>query len=396
MSTTRRSALTRGLPCAFVLALSSAGRAEGEGRALLVWERARGAQSCISGDELARAVESHAGRPLLVTSGTADVRALGRVSPHGGGRAGWRATIEISRRDGGPGSNRVVALGGKDCRGLDDALVLVLTVAVEPLVTGSSEPGAAAVAEHDERAASAASAPSSAGEQRPEGVAAPPERGAATPPGRRTATAEQARNAEPAAEREASLVLPPAEAPVDAAGARAASRSVPHFRMAGSALVSAGLMPAAAVGFGAAIAWTPPVRASFEFAVRGFPFGQSPTDAGRVDFRVVHGEFRACPAIVDAPVPVDACALFQAGELHAEGIGFPVLDFSRSRAYLAWGAALRARIDVAEPAFLRFGLEATFPAVRDRFVVEAEGRSVEVHRVAAVVAVASADVGVAF
>jgi hypothetical protein len=149
------------------------------------------------------------------------------------------------------------------------------------------------------------------------------------------------------------------------------------------------------VGFGGYIALKQ-ARLSLELAALGFPFGQSPTDTGRVDFRAVYAELRACPEMLHTSVSIDACALFQAGELRAKGAGFPVVDFSKSRPYLGAGAALRARIDVAGPVFLGLGLEATVPFLRDRFVVEVAGQSTEVHRVARVVGALGADLGLSF
>ena len=357
---------------AFLCALASTGRAEGERRALFHWERAGGAESCISGEELARDVESHVGRPLFVTSGSADVRASGRVSRTEDGRSGgWRATIEVSRRDGGAGSNRVVAVEGKDCRALDEALVLVLAVAVEPLLprdapaTGEGAPAAPSEAGAPENASAEKAQPVAPPTPKPESAAVP---------------------AVPVAEPEFR------DAPAGGKPPRGASR----FRLGASAVVAAGLMPGAAAGFGTSVAWVAPFRVSFELGWLGFPFGQSPTNAGRGDYRSLMGEARACPAIVDAPVFIDACATFFAGELRARGAGFAVRDLSASRPYVAWGVALRARIELTDPVFLRLGLEAMLPVTRDRFVIEAEGRTVELHRVAAVVGVAGVDAGVSF
>lgn len=407
----------------FVAALSAAtsSRAAPTERARLVWERGAGAERCISADELARAVEVHAGRPLLSTEATdggdARVRVTGRVA-RDRAAGGFRATFEISRSDGGAGSHRVVGLKGTNCRGLDEALVLVLAVAVEPLlgtesaVTPSSvpseqgTPSSAAPDSTPPPSAGAATASPASSARSGDVEARPPPSSERKPEDPAESAAEERRaGAEGAHDRGAPPAAPSSAIANDAAfeedtasetpGVTKAARDA-RFRAAASASVSFGLMPAAAAGFGASVGWMSPLRTSLELGVAYFPFGRSPTDAGAADFRALHGELRACPLIVPALLSLDACGLVQAGTLQAEGRGFPVSDFAVSRLYLAAGGALRARADISPAAFVRLGLQITVPAVRDRFFVAVADREVELHRVAGVVATVGAEAGVAF
>lgn len=104
--------------------------------ATLNWVRMPGAESCISPQALARAVEERLGRPLLVPLSRAEWSLEGRVERRAGQ---WVATLAASRDDGRSGA-RAVSIDAPDCAAIDPQLVAVVTLLLDPTWTGDVAP----------------------------------------------------------------------------------------------------------------------------------------------------------------------------------------------------------------------------------------------------------------
>ncbi len=95
----------------------------------LHWTRAPGAESCIDARELARAVSAWLGRQVFEGEGGGTVVIDGRIEPTA---AGWTVAIAIRDPDGVARGAREIELDGADCRAIDESLVLVLGLIVDP------------------------------------------------------------------------------------------------------------------------------------------------------------------------------------------------------------------------------------------------------------------------
>lgn len=95
----------------------------------LSWVRLPGAESCISTTELAARVEERLGRRAFVSPSVAALSIEGRAERSGpGGR--FRLVVSGARRDGTRIGHR--ELTGTVCRDLDEGLVLVLALMIDP------------------------------------------------------------------------------------------------------------------------------------------------------------------------------------------------------------------------------------------------------------------------
>ncbi len=99
----------------------------------LSWVRLPGAEGCVSTQELGARIETHLGRSVLVSPSVADISIEGRIVASGAGAATrFRATVGGTRRDGTPIGSRELVSPSTDCRALDDGLVLVLALMIDP------------------------------------------------------------------------------------------------------------------------------------------------------------------------------------------------------------------------------------------------------------------------
>ena len=99
----------------------------------LSWVRAAGTDSCIGPSELVLRVEGRLGRAAFVSLSDADVFVEARAEKRG---ARFVVTVSGSRKDGTRMAER--SLSETDCRKLDDALVLMVALMVNP--EGSPKP----------------------------------------------------------------------------------------------------------------------------------------------------------------------------------------------------------------------------------------------------------------
>jgi hypothetical protein len=110
-------------------------RADSGVTSALSWVRLPGAESCIPTPELGARVEAHLGRSVLVSPSTADISIEGRVAKTEGGR--YKAIVGGTRRDGTPIGTREIVSETPNCRSLDDALVLVVALMIDPDAIGA-------------------------------------------------------------------------------------------------------------------------------------------------------------------------------------------------------------------------------------------------------------------
>ena len=97
--------------------------------AALSWVRAAGAESCITLPELATRVEKRVSGLSFVPAAEAEINVEGSIARTA---AGWAATLVISDAGGQVLGRRELASNTSDCRSIDDALVLVIALALDP------------------------------------------------------------------------------------------------------------------------------------------------------------------------------------------------------------------------------------------------------------------------
>ncbi len=105
----------------------------------LSWVRLPGAESCISTQKLASAVEKRIGRRAFVSASQADISLEGRVERLDGTL--WRATLVMSDPRGRNLGGRVLKAEGEDCAVLEPSLILVVAIAIDPGAALSSVAG---------------------------------------------------------------------------------------------------------------------------------------------------------------------------------------------------------------------------------------------------------------
>jgi hypothetical protein len=103
-------------------------------RHALHWTREPGAESCIDADALTTAVEARLGRPVFVRTEPPAVIVEGHVSPS------WHVAIAVRGTDGSAIGERVLDEPSVNCHALDEALVLVISLIIDPNATAREPP----------------------------------------------------------------------------------------------------------------------------------------------------------------------------------------------------------------------------------------------------------------
>jgi hypothetical protein len=96
----------------------------------LNWVRLKGAESCISPQELAIKVEQRLGRGVFVSSAAAEFAVEGYIRPAKDG--GWAAQLLVTNREGEILGSRELISDRAECNSIDDALALVIAVTLYP------------------------------------------------------------------------------------------------------------------------------------------------------------------------------------------------------------------------------------------------------------------------
>jgi hypothetical protein len=100
-----------------------------DARHVLRWTRAPGADACIDAPALMAAVDTRLGRSVFAEQKDAAIVIEAHVRPI---EQGWHVAISVRGSDGTLTGQRELEEPASDCRALDDALVLVLALIVDP------------------------------------------------------------------------------------------------------------------------------------------------------------------------------------------------------------------------------------------------------------------------
>ncbi len=284
----------------------------------LSWVRLPGAEACATTPELGARVEKHLGRSVLVSPSVADVSIEGRIEPVGAGAAKrYRAVVGGTRKTGQPIGSREIVSETADCRSIDDGLVLVIALMIDPDAMDPARP-------------------------------APPSPPVASPVTREIVT-------ERVVVREVERPAAPSPAwLVDASAAGLASIArVP------------GISPGAAV----ALRTGPTRLVAFEVSFGAVPSAELGVTGGRaVEYTLLEGGLAYCPGIAFARrLEAIGCAGARLGAVRASGRGFDRnSDVDRGLFDVAVGA--RFAVDVVGPLFVVATGSLVVPVVRERTV----------------------------
>ncbi len=309
--------------------------------------RLPGAESCISAADLGARIETHLGRKVLVSPSVADLSIEGRVEPTGQGAARrFRATVGGTRRSGEPIGTRELVSPTGDCRSLDDGLVIVLALMIDPDATAPAQP---------------------------------------EPPPPLPAPITREIVSERIIVREIERVPPePARAPwlVDASAAGvAAFERVP------------GVAPGVRVGLRAG----PSRLAAFELSFGALPSGALDAGTRRVAVAVLDAGLAFCPGLaLGSRFEVGGCAGMRVGVVRSTGQGFDAdHDVDRGLADVAVGP--RATATLVGPLFAVASASLVVPLVRqETTATNAAGDEVVLHTRGALGAELGAGLGLHF
>lgn len=316
---------------AVVGAWNAPARADGGTTSALSWVRLPKTESCISAAELGTRVEAHLHRAVFVSPSTADVSIEGHVEKASGDR--FRAVVGGTKRDGTTIGSRELVSEGADCRTLDDSLVLVVALMIDP--------DADAKAHGDAQ------------------QAAPP------PPPQREIVHERVVVHEVREVHDAPPAKPPHEPWL--------------FDAYAAGTLALGRLPGAAPGIALAARVGPPHFVPFELRLGTMPSASADVGAGRtISFWELEASLGVCPtAPLGRFVEVGGCVEARLGSVRAQGTGFPQsLDAER----LVFDAGLggRALLYVARPLFVVAGVTALLPVVRQRYTATRADGTLEV------------------
>ena len=102
----------------------------------LSWTQSAGAETCIERPALVERVERTVGRHVFVAAGHGDSTLVGHIGAGPLGQ-GWLAVVE-ARKGGETTFRRELAMGGSDCRRLDEAIVLVVALMIDSTQSGGA------------------------------------------------------------------------------------------------------------------------------------------------------------------------------------------------------------------------------------------------------------------
>ena len=111
------------------LVLTTNVSADTPARHVLRWTRAPGAEACIDPQALRNAVDARLGRPVFTDTEQRAVSIEGNVRPT---QHGWHVAITVHGPDQEPLGQRELEESAPDCRVLDEALVLMIALIVDP------------------------------------------------------------------------------------------------------------------------------------------------------------------------------------------------------------------------------------------------------------------------
>jgi hypothetical protein len=365
-----------------LLAGTPAARAEQPGTFSLNVVRAPGAETCISGHQLATRLERWIG-PVFAAAGRGDhaIEALLHRT-----ESGWRARVVVSDADGHTLGERELRAGNEGCRRLDPQLMLVVALAIDPEVAlaglpdellnefpGDDDPAAELLRELEVERASAVAAAN---------------RAAAVDP--LAEAAETADDSGPEAGRD--QARPPSPEPSRSAGAWS-------WQLEAHLLSSVGFMPALAMGPGLELRADPvvfwPLMVSAGFWLPNQAELVLPTSRGdSIGFTMLQFSLGVCPTLLQ----VGALQVGMSGGLLVANrrADSDALESSVDVSRWSWGPFLGPRAHYAMSGALSLvaGASIHVPFNRDTFAYDDQfGIRQELFRPAAVAAFA--EIGIA-
>lgn len=305
-----------------MLATAQGARADEGTTSALSWVRLPGAEPCLSTTELSERVEKHLGRAVFVSPSKADVSIEARAERRE--REGtFHVVVGGTRRDGTPIGTRELDSETNDCRSLDDSLVLVVALMIDPnaMTPAPSTPAPPTRVEHTER------------EIIRERIIMMP---FATPPS-----------------------PPPASSPPRPWTMDARVDGVVAFKRL------AGIAPGAAIAFGV----TPPGFFPIELSLRTIPNDTLDVANARIDYWLLEGGLDLCPKMsLGRRFDFGGCAGVRIGNLRSNGTGFG-RDTSADRATVDVDGSLRLGFNFAGPVFALASVAAVVPTIRQRTTI---------------------------
>jgi hypothetical protein len=329
------------------VAAPSAARADGGSTSALSWVRLPGTESCITAPELGARVEKHLGRPVLVSPSVADVSIEGRAEAIGSGPSRrYRVVVGGTRRDRSTIGTREMVSAGTDCRALDDGLVLVVALMIDP------------------EALSPAPA-------QPAPAPAPPPVVTREIVNERTVVHEIER----------------------------VHDGPPPWSVSASLLGTAAIqrLSGAAPGAMAVLRAGPSKLLAFQLTLGVVPSGELTVGSRTVDFGIFEGGIAYCPAVsVARRVDVGGCAGLRAGLVHSKGRGF-ASDRATDRGLADVAVGPQLAVDLGGPVFGVVAANALLPLVRQQTTVtDASGKELVLDERAALGGEVALGIGVHF
>jgi hypothetical protein len=330
-----RNSATFAVVIAGLVAAADARAAEEKRTSSLAWVRLEGAEGCIAGTALARAVEERLGRKVFVSAADADITLEGSIGP--APPSGFRAKLRVTGRDGSTLGTREVETRSARCDAIDAKLALVVSVLIDPDAEGKPEPA-------------------------PPPPAPPPE----------------------VIERERVVVVekPPPSDPW-------------RFELSLGAAGTLGLQPGVGLAFSPTVAILPP-RFWGVLAGGGISLSTS-ADAERgayVEASLAHGLLALCPLAGDrGRLRALACAGGFLGALRSRGVGF---DTAQSSSSLTAGPLVtgRASFAIVGPLLVSVGAALLVPLTHAELTYRTTSGESTVFRTAAVAGMADLGIGV--
>ena len=332
-----RFTLTAALIVALVLPAADAAAAPSRSSSL-GWVRGAGAAECIGTRALAEAVEARLGRQVFVSAARADVAVEGQIER--GPAGAWRAVISVAGEGGRVLGTRELLRDAATCRELDEQLVLVIAVMIDPVAALRT--------------------------------ATPP---IATP----APTVIVQRELVPVP-----YVAPPRLDPW---------RTGVHL----GAIFALGLLPKPGVGLALRGRITPPRWPTLEIGGAIWAANQAESGGVGARFTLAEGLAALCtPALAALGLELGGCLGARGGLIRAGGFGF---DLAQDRERPTFAASLEGRLRkrIAGPLTLAVSPGLLVPFVRDRFFYsEQAGQKLEVFRMSPLVGTLEATLGLEF
>jgi hypothetical protein len=283
--------------------------------ARLEWRQEPGAEACLDGESLKRAVNERWGRSVFVDTPSADILLQGSIG-HSEATGGWHASLDLRRSDGTSLGSRELVTAAPDCSSLDDSVALAVGLMLD-------------VSRHR--------------------------------------VAEERRLTDEHAKRAPEAVLdgPAISIPKETLPRREPFRVEPSI----GAETAVGLLPGWGLAARAGLAIVPPRFVRLEAAVAFFLQNDEHAAGGRgARFSAWTAELAICPVSWQkGAIRADACLTERFGQVRAVGFGFAESE-TAMEPLSAVGLREVATLQLARPLALFLGVGVEAPFVRYRFV----------------------------